>query len=368
MKIKIAENIKNLRKTHSLTQEQLAEALGVTVGAVYKWEAGLSMPEIKLLMEIADFFEISVDTLLGYEQQNGNVENRIQRIRQCIVEKDYEAGTSEAEKALQKYPNNFHVTYSGALLYRMKFIDEKNKDSMLKSNQLFEKSIKLLYQNTEKSINKVSILNHMASNYLVAGDTEKGLELLKENNICNSNSGQIGFIYAVELRKPEEGERYLFSSLSEIINKTIYTVVGMAYGHALKNDETCISEVLWLIHYFDSLKEDATEVAFLDKLKAILWAQCAVWELHFGHEDEAREHLKDAYLLAQRFDASPVYTVQNTLFLKGMEKEGAYADGIGKTAMEAVENFVFREKTEWKAQERIKKQWEELKDGDTESE
>ena len=42
MKIKIAENIKALRKQHSFTQEQLAEALGVTTGAVYKWESGQS--------------------------------------------------------------------------------------------------------------------------------------------------------------------------------------------------------------------------------------------------------------------------------------------------------------------------------------
>ena len=42
MDIKLAENIRTFRKQLSLTQEQLAEVLGVTVGAVYKWEARLS--------------------------------------------------------------------------------------------------------------------------------------------------------------------------------------------------------------------------------------------------------------------------------------------------------------------------------------
>ena len=368
MKIRISENIKNLRKAHSLTQEQMAEALGVTVGAVYKWEAGLSMPEIKLIMEIADFFEISVDTLLGYEQQNGNVENRIQRICQCILEKDYEEGASEVEKTLKKYPNNFNVTYAGAMLYRMKFLEEKCEGAMIKSNQLFEKAISLLYQNTEKSINEVTILNHMASNYLAAGDIEKGLELLKQNNICNINSGQIGFIYTVELNKPEEAERYLLSSMFEIIDKMIYTVGGMAYAHALKGDEVCVTEALWLIHYFDSLKAEADAVTFLDKLKAILLAQCGVWETAFGHEDKANEYMKAAYLLAKQFDESPIYTGQNIKLLKGMEKEGAFLDGIGKTAIDAVEKFVFGKIHQPKAVAQMKEQWEELKRGSTEPE
>ena len=56
MEVKIAESIRTLRKKRSLTQEQLAEAMGVTVGAVSKWEKGISVPDIGLIMELADFF------------------------------------------------------------------------------------------------------------------------------------------------------------------------------------------------------------------------------------------------------------------------------------------------------------------------
>ena len=57
MEIKLAENIRKFRKERSLTQEQLSEVLGVTAGAVYKWEASLSIPDIELIVEVADFFE-----------------------------------------------------------------------------------------------------------------------------------------------------------------------------------------------------------------------------------------------------------------------------------------------------------------------
>ena len=43
MQIRLAENIRALRRQHRFTQEQLAESLGVTPGAVYKWEAGGSL-------------------------------------------------------------------------------------------------------------------------------------------------------------------------------------------------------------------------------------------------------------------------------------------------------------------------------------
>lgn len=59
MKSRLAENIKTFRKERKMTQEQLAEAMGVTVGAVYKWESQQSNPDLNLIIELADLFEVS---------------------------------------------------------------------------------------------------------------------------------------------------------------------------------------------------------------------------------------------------------------------------------------------------------------------
>ena len=70
MDIKIAENLKKLREDHSLTQEALAESLGISPIAVYMWEAGRLPLEYKALKRIAEFFDTPVDTLLGESKVN----------------------------------------------------------------------------------------------------------------------------------------------------------------------------------------------------------------------------------------------------------------------------------------------------------
>ena len=81
MDIKLAENIKAFRKERKMTQEQLAEALGVTVGAVYKWEQDMSKPEISLIMEMADLFGVSIDVLLGYEWRRSSAGGALERMK-----------------------------------------------------------------------------------------------------------------------------------------------------------------------------------------------------------------------------------------------------------------------------------------------
>ena len=80
MKLSLSENIRLFRKQRKLTQEKLAEALGVTVGAVYKWESGQSQPELNLVVEMADFFDTSVDVLLGYRIKDNSLDSALARI------------------------------------------------------------------------------------------------------------------------------------------------------------------------------------------------------------------------------------------------------------------------------------------------
>lgn len=117
MKIKLAENIRSFRKERRMTQEQLAEALGVTVGAVHKWEKDLSTPDLSLIFAMADLFGTSTDVLLGYQWQGGSAGDALQRVQRLLGEKNYGDAVAEAEKAMKKFPNNFEIVHQGAMAY-----------------------------------------------------------------------------------------------------------------------------------------------------------------------------------------------------------------------------------------------------------
>lgn len=358
MQLKLSENIRSLRKEHSMTQEQLANALGVTVGAVYKWEAGLSVPEIRLLMEMADLFDSSVDSLLGYEQQSGNVNGRIKRIRDLMTQKRFDEAVAESEKALQKYPNNFRLVYTSAFMYMVKTAEDKSRASMLKSNELFGKAVTLLDPNTSGEINEVTINNYIATNYMSVGDMPKALEILKKNNVHNINSSMISFLYAVELGKADDALGYVKRSVIDFIISTTRTTYAASFAYAKKHDEACITSLLWLTGFLDSLKADAEALAYTDKLKAISLALAAVWEETFGYAEKAEVHLKQAYSLAVAFDAEPVNDARSLLFISDVE--GTLVDSFGGSVREAVGSYVFGKVPKNTASKKMMKMWEAL--------
>ncbi len=94
--IKIHEQIAFLRKQKGMTQEELAQALGVTNQAVSKWESGQCCPDIQLLPELANLFEVTVDELLGSNSAKGLGDI-------CLNLKDYFTALPEKESFENAY-------------------------------------------------------------------------------------------------------------------------------------------------------------------------------------------------------------------------------------------------------------------------
>ena len=67
---KIGHFLRELRKTKGLTQEQLAEHLNVSGRTVSRWETGTTMPDLNLLIELADLYDIDIRELIDGERKN----------------------------------------------------------------------------------------------------------------------------------------------------------------------------------------------------------------------------------------------------------------------------------------------------------
>ena len=73
-----------IRKQEGVSQKQLANDLGVSAGNLCDWEKGRTEPDIEMLIKIAEYFDVSVDALLGREE-NGNTMRNVDRTKMRLL-------------------------------------------------------------------------------------------------------------------------------------------------------------------------------------------------------------------------------------------------------------------------------------------
>jgi transcriptional regulator with XRE-family HTH domain len=103
--LNLNDNISRLRKEKGITQEALAEFVGVTKASVSKWETGITTPDIQLIPVLAAFFDVSVDELLGYEAQLSTKQIRFyyHKLACEFAEKEFDAVWEESKALVKKY-------------------------------------------------------------------------------------------------------------------------------------------------------------------------------------------------------------------------------------------------------------------------
>lgn len=144
--LNIGKTILELRKNRNITQDQLANMVGVSAGAVSKWETGNSTPDISLLSPIARALDTSLDTLLSFQKELS--EEEVNKIKEKLIgiflNEGYEKANDKCNEYIREYPNSAYLKLSIATLIQMYgMMDTKDEDVY---KELMEHSLELLYK------------------------------------------------------------------------------------------------------------------------------------------------------------------------------------------------------------------------------
>jgi transcriptional regulator with XRE-family HTH domain len=170
MNLTIGKKIKALRKARGITQEQLAEAIGISFQAVSKWENNIALPDITLVPALAGYFGVSTDELFDFNliEMKANVK--------AICDEAYKyRGNDEAkgrqilEEGLKRYPDNDILLNN--LLYVLNYTENPDQTIAL--------ALKLI-DRTDQSDIKYDALRFLAYAYDAKGDTASALSAIEQ--------------------------------------------------------------------------------------------------------------------------------------------------------------------------------------------
>lgn len=188
MRLPIGRVIYDLRKDMSVTQEQLASSVGVSVPAVSKWESGQAYPDITLLPSIARYFNTSIDNLLKYDINLSN-EEVMEMITKCAYSFEHHGlndTVALCEQLLYQYPNNLFLKLRIAALY-MTYLNKAPGEQGVE--ELARKAIRLLELSAES----------------------------EDIEICHSSNYLLGTLYAI-INDPEKAEASLARIPQKLVN------------------------------------------------------------------------------------------------------------------------------------------------------
>jgi transcriptional regulator with XRE-family HTH domain len=187
--IRIGTKIIEKRKEKGLTQEELADHLGISKPAVSKWESGQSYPDITLLPVIASYFDISVDELFDYQPQMGKAEIRklYKRMAELFVEKGFEVAYLEWAQVIKKYYSCWPLLLNmGVLLLNNASLapnKERAEVAMREVIQLFERIA--TYGDDPKLMRQLPM--YTATAHLMLSEATEVIDLLEDTQTMTMN-------------------------------------------------------------------------------------------------------------------------------------------------------------------------------------
>ena len=341
MQLNLSENIKRYRKEMGLTQEELAEAFGITIGAVSKWESGSTIPDIMTLIELADFFNISVDVLLGYSISSKSVNDIIQKINNLLKEARYDEAIYETDKALIRYPGNFRIILEGAKTYNVVTAACGYKKHLDKAIELYESSLRLISQNTDPDVDEFSIRLNIAE-LKSQNNPEEALAEFKKINYMGIADIHIARILMDLDRYDESMDRFTRVLVSILINCLQYSST-MAIALIRTDKKSNLAEARELLDWCINIFVATTDknISYITKMLAVLHVLKGMVLSCLEDYENMRLCIDDAYKLAVKFDKSPINEIAGKIRFWHAENDykPVLYDELGSGAVQSIDSL-----------------------------
>ena len=234
----IGEKIKKLRKERDVTQEKLADYLGISYQAVSKWENGSALPDITLVVPLANFFGVSADFLFSINDtaENEKVKEYEEKYRRFFNTGDLKACIALMREALAEYPRNY--VFMDKLAYALKFDADESTDLTYKHKALSE-VIQLCERILEDCVSshiRNSATFILCQAYKDTGQREKAIQTAMEMPFMfHTREHTLSFLY--------EGDEKILQKQENIL-QCVY--IAAAELLALSMDPGCQDPILHL--------------------------------------------------------------------------------------------------------------------------
>lgn len=308
MKLYIADTIRRLRLARNMTQEQLADALGVSFQSVSRWESGTNYPDVELIPEIAVYFGISTDDLIGL---TGAVrEEKLREAWRALDEAEKAGNTRERLDLLRRmrrdFPQDPDVLWT--LAYAMSEFPELYEEQKALTEQFL--ALPDAKHDFTAKRNDENILIYALFESAPDEDLQNLLDRYSTENIDMTRTALLNARYlAQEKWDGYEDTRQI--KLREILFELIDDKLRKGY-HASASDSAWAQqkslEILNLLTDYkgEKLMNPAPDLWFDRKYSLGYRLSCAL--ASSGRKEEALSVLEDTVVLIENFAALPAGT------------------------------------------------------------
>lgn len=305
MQHSIGKTIKELRKNRGLTQEELAEKIGVTAQAVSKWENESGMPDLSQIVPLAHIFGVSTDTILGTGDINKNedISEILKRAQskltfpltvECLTDK-----YNVLLEGLKIYPNNFTLLINCmeleiSLAYPLNPVyDEKNAKALYKSCEKHANTIFSYDDNVNRILRArmIMLMLHCANgNFAEARRQAEKFPSRADFNIHK--------MYSIHAHWQKDYKTEITSwqfYIMNLLHALLYGSVSLGKAYDLTDEpEKAMDIYQRLILILDVIFKDETKMPFHHVEGGDIYVLLAEKAMEFGNTELALDSLEKA--------------------------------------------------------------------------